>query len=156
MLGKVVVHGPDREAARQALVAALDDTAVLGLTTNAGFLRGLAAERPFRDASVDTTWLDSVDLPAAAPRPDADLPRAPRRLDRRDEPRPPTPDTIPGGRLPAGRRHRPPTLVELDREVLVDQTAGTVDGVPVPQALGRGPRARRWSSTVGGPAVVNV
>ena len=30
MLGKVIVHGPDRESARRALVAALDDTAILG------------------------------------------------------------------------------------------------------------------------------
>ncbi|MGI5159238.1 acetyl/propionyl/methylcrotonyl-CoA carboxylase subunit alpha [Microbispora sp. CA-102843] len=58
MLGKVIVHGPDREAARRALVAALDDTAILGLTTNVGFLRGLAACDAFRDCEVDTAWLD--------------------------------------------------------------------------------------------------
>ena len=45
MLGKVIAYGPDREAARRSLVAALDDTAILGLTTNAGFLRALAAQR---------------------------------------------------------------------------------------------------------------
>ena len=51
MLGKVIVHGPNRESARRALVAALDDTAVLGFTTNVGFLRVLAASRrvPRRD-----------------------------------------------------------------------------------------------------------
>jgi acetyl-CoA/propionyl-CoA carboxylase biotin carboxyl carrier protein len=58
MLGKVIVHGPTREAARRALVAALDDTAILGLTTNLGFLRGLAASDAFRDHEVDTAWLD--------------------------------------------------------------------------------------------------
>ena len=58
MLGKVVVWGPDREAARTALVAALDDTAVLGLTTNTGFLRALAAGEEFREARIDTAWLD--------------------------------------------------------------------------------------------------
>jgi 3-methylcrotonyl-CoA carboxylase alpha subunit/acetyl-CoA/propionyl-CoA carboxylase biotin carboxyl carrier protein len=58
MLGKVIVHGPTREAARKKLVAALDDTAVLGLTTNTGFLRELAASDEFRDAAIDTGWLD--------------------------------------------------------------------------------------------------
>lgn len=58
MLGKVIAHGPDREAARRALLAALDDTAILGLTTNAGFLRALVASDEFRDATIDTAWLD--------------------------------------------------------------------------------------------------
>ncbi|MDX6302782.1 MAG: acetyl-CoA/propionyl-CoA carboxylase, biotin carboxylase, biotin carboxyl carrier protein [Nocardioidaceae bacterium] len=58
MLGKVIVHGPTREAARRALVTALDDSAILGLTTNLGFLRGLAASEAFADNEVDTAWLD--------------------------------------------------------------------------------------------------
>ncbi len=58
MLGKVIVHGPDRESARRALVRALDDTAILGLTTNTGFLRELVASDAFRDATIDTAWLD--------------------------------------------------------------------------------------------------
>ena len=71
MLGKVVVWGVDREAARTGLVAALDDTAVLGLTTNTGFLRALAAGEEFRDAGIDTAWLDRHEVPA----PDGDLAR---------------------------------------------------------------------------------
>jgi 3-methylcrotonyl-CoA carboxylase alpha subunit/acetyl-CoA/propionyl-CoA carboxylase biotin carboxyl carrier protein len=59
MLGKVIVHGSTREAARRALVTALDDTAILGLTTNLGFLRALASSEAFRDCAVDTAWLDS-------------------------------------------------------------------------------------------------
>ncbi len=59
MLGKVIVHGPTREAARRALVSALDDTAIVGLTTNLGFLRQLADSDAFRDNAVDTAWLDS-------------------------------------------------------------------------------------------------
>ena len=58
MLGKVITHGPTREAARRSLVTALDDTAVLGLTTNLGFLRGLAASDAFRDCAIDTAFLD--------------------------------------------------------------------------------------------------
>jgi acetyl/propionyl-CoA carboxylase alpha subunit len=64
MLAKVIAHGPDRESAREALVEALDRTAVLGLTTNTGFLRALAASDEFRDATIDTAWLDRHPLPA--------------------------------------------------------------------------------------------
>ena len=59
MLGKVIAHGATREAARRSLVTALDDTAILGLTTNLGFLRGLASSDAFRDNTIDTAWLDS-------------------------------------------------------------------------------------------------
>jgi 3-methylcrotonyl-CoA carboxylase alpha subunit/acetyl-CoA/propionyl-CoA carboxylase biotin carboxyl carrier protein len=58
LLGKVIVHGATREAARQSLLQALDDTAILGLTTNVGFLRQLAASDAFADATIDTAWLD--------------------------------------------------------------------------------------------------
>jgi 3-methylcrotonyl-CoA carboxylase alpha subunit/acetyl-CoA/propionyl-CoA carboxylase biotin carboxyl carrier protein len=67
MLGKVIAHGPDRETARRALVQALDDTAILGLTTNAGFLRTLIASDEFRDATIDTAWLDRHEVEAPDP-----------------------------------------------------------------------------------------
>ena len=67
MLGKVIAYGPDRESARLALVDALDDTVVLGLTTNTGFLRTLAASDEFRDATIDTAWLDRNEVPAPDP-----------------------------------------------------------------------------------------
>ena len=63
--------GPTREAARRALVAALDDTAILGLTTNLGFLRALADSDEFRDDEVDTAWLDRN--PDAIRPPDPDV-----------------------------------------------------------------------------------
>jgi acetyl-CoA/propionyl-CoA carboxylase, biotin carboxylase, biotin carboxyl carrier protein len=70
MLGKVIARGATREAARRALVAALDDTAVFGVTTNLGFVRDLVASDAFRDAAIDTAWLDRggfvADDPAAA------------------------------------------------------------------------------------------
>ena len=59
MLGKVIVSGTTREVARRALVTALDETAILGLTTNLGFLRDLADSDAYRDAAIDTAWLDS-------------------------------------------------------------------------------------------------
>jgi 3-methylcrotonyl-CoA carboxylase alpha subunit/acetyl-CoA/propionyl-CoA carboxylase biotin carboxyl carrier protein len=69
MLGKVIAHGPDREAARRALVTALDDTVILGLTTNAGFLRALVASDEFRTATIDTAWLDHQEVPPPDPAP---------------------------------------------------------------------------------------
>ena len=71
MLGKVIAWGTDREAARAALVDALGETAILGITTNTGFLRALAATEEFRDATIDTAWLDRHQVPA----PDAALAR---------------------------------------------------------------------------------
>ena len=51
----------------------------------------------------------------------------------------------------ASARPPAPTLVELDREVVVDRHAGTVDGVAVPPALRRRPRARGRGRRRAGP-----
>jgi len=59
MLAKIIVHGKDREDARAALIRALDDTAVFGVTTNIGFLRRLVASDEFAEGAVHTGWLDS-------------------------------------------------------------------------------------------------
>ena len=59
LLGKIIASGTTREAARRALVNALDETAILGLTTNLGFLREVAASVAFRDSAIDTAWLDA-------------------------------------------------------------------------------------------------
>jgi 3-methylcrotonyl-CoA carboxylase alpha subunit/acetyl-CoA/propionyl-CoA carboxylase biotin carboxyl carrier protein len=129
MLGKVIVHGPDRESARRGLVAALDDTAVLGLTTNVGFLRALVASDEFRDAAIDTAWLDT----AAVERPDDRLPRilvawvSAMLAAAQEADHPFRSDGWRDGADPA------PTIVELDRPVVVDRARGTVDGVPVRQ-----------------------
>jgi acetyl/propionyl-CoA carboxylase alpha subunit len=64
MLGKVIAWGEDRETARTALVDALDRTGILGLTTNTGFVRALAAGDEFRDATIDTAWLDHAEVEA--------------------------------------------------------------------------------------------
>jgi 3-methylcrotonyl-CoA carboxylase alpha subunit/acetyl-CoA/propionyl-CoA carboxylase biotin carboxyl carrier protein len=131
MLGKVIAHGPDRETARQALIRALDATAILGLTTNAGFLRALVASDEFRDATIDTAWLDHHDVPA----PDPHVPRVmaawvTAMLAATDTGHPFQSDGFRLGGDPA------PTLVELDRDVVVDRHAGLVDGVPVQQLYG--------------------
>ena len=134
MLGKVIAHGPDRESARLALVDALDETAILGLTTNTGFLRTLVASDEFRDAVIDTAWLDRHEVPA----PSADLPRmlgawTSAMLSAADTGHPFQADGFRLGAAPA------PTLVELDQDVWVSASStngvrvGTVDGVPVRQ-----------------------
>jgi acetyl/propionyl-CoA carboxylase alpha subunit len=69
MLGKVIAWGEDREAARTTLVEALDHTGILGLTTNTGFVRALAAGAEFRDATIDTAWLDHATVPPPDPEP---------------------------------------------------------------------------------------
>ena len=64
MVAKVTAHGVDREDARRALLAALADTEISGLTTNLPFLRTLLASAEFADAAIDTSWLDThPDLP---------------------------------------------------------------------------------------------
>ncbi len=128
MLGKVIAHGPDRESARRALIDALDETGVLGLTTNAGFLRVLVASDEFRDATIDTAWLDRAELT----RPDDELPRRlaawiSAMIAASDSGHPFQADGFRLSGSPA------PTLVELDRLVVVDRAANTVDGVPFRQ-----------------------
>jgi 3-methylcrotonyl-CoA carboxylase alpha subunit/acetyl-CoA/propionyl-CoA carboxylase biotin carboxyl carrier protein len=129
MLGKVIAHGATREDARRALVAALDDTSILGLTTNAGFLRALAASDEFRDATIDTAWLDT----AVVEKPDDELPRtfvawvSAMLTAVTDSGHPFQSDGWRSGADPA------PTIVELDRAVVVDRARGTVDGTPVRQ-----------------------
>ncbi|GAA3537930.1 acetyl/propionyl-CoA carboxylase subunit alpha [Aeromicrobium flavum] len=59
MLAKVVATGADRDEAIAAMVEALDETALFGVTTNVGFLRRLVDSAAFRAGDVDTGWLDT-------------------------------------------------------------------------------------------------
>jgi acetyl-CoA/propionyl-CoA carboxylase biotin carboxyl carrier protein len=63
MLAKIVAHGTDRDEALSRLTRALDDTVVLGLTTNLRFLRWLVRQPVVHagDARIDT--LDRIWLP---------------------------------------------------------------------------------------------
>jgi acetyl-CoA/propionyl-CoA carboxylase, biotin carboxylase, biotin carboxyl carrier protein len=54
MLAKVIAHGDDREHALQRLDAALAATAIVGVTTNIGFLRRLLADDDVRAGRLDT------------------------------------------------------------------------------------------------------
>ncbi|MGE0029432.1 MAG: 5-oxoprolinase/urea amidolyase family protein, partial [Thermoleophilia bacterium] len=64
LLAKVVAHGADRPQALARLAAALDDTDVAGIATNAGLLRAAVAAGPFRDGRPTTAALAGVAAPA--------------------------------------------------------------------------------------------
>ncbi|MFJ9318313.1 ATP-binding protein [Streptomyces globisporus] len=91
MLSKVIAYGPDRATAVRKLRAALADTVILGVPTNAGFLRRLLAHPDVVAGNLDTGLVEreaeglvpdgvpeevyaaaaAVRLDALAPRPDA-------------------------------------------------------------------------------------
>ncbi len=91
MLSKVIAYGPDRASALRKLRAALADTVILGVPTNAGFLRRLLAHPDVVAGNLDTGLVEreaqslvpdgvpdevyaaaaAVRLDALAPRPDA-------------------------------------------------------------------------------------
>ncbi|WP_243981914.1 biotin carboxylase N-terminal domain-containing protein [Streptomyces sp. NEAU-YJ-81] len=58
MLAKVIAHGPDRPTALRRLRAALGSLTVLGVDTNTGFLRRLAAHPSVASGELDTGLVD--------------------------------------------------------------------------------------------------
>ncbi|HSW12254.1 MAG TPA: urea carboxylase [Solimonas sp.] len=58
MLAKLIVHAPDREAARAAMLAALQQTAVGGIETNLEYLRQIAADPVFAAGRQTTAHLN--------------------------------------------------------------------------------------------------
>jgi acetyl-CoA/propionyl-CoA carboxylase biotin carboxyl carrier protein len=58
MLAKIVAWAPDRETARARLVGALGHTAVLGVTTNAAFLRALLTDPDVVAGRLDTGLIE--------------------------------------------------------------------------------------------------
>ncbi|MGY6498418.1 MAG: ATP-binding protein, partial [Microcella sp.] len=66
MLAKVIAHGPDRATALARLDAALADTVVLGVPTNAAFLRRLLAVPEVRTGALDTGLIERSELTAPA------------------------------------------------------------------------------------------
>ena len=67
MIAKLVAHGADRDDALDRLAAALDETAVEGVTTNLPFLRWLVAHPAFRDADLSTDLLTRFPPLSASP-----------------------------------------------------------------------------------------
>ncbi|MCP3756153.1 biotin carboxylase N-terminal domain-containing protein [Streptomyces sp. TBY4] len=66
MLSKVIAYGPDRAAALRVLRGALADTVILGVQTNAGFLRRLLAHPDVVSGDLDTGLVER-DLSALLP-----------------------------------------------------------------------------------------
>jgi acetyl/propionyl-CoA carboxylase alpha subunit len=60
MLAKLIAHGRDRDQALERLTGALDDTVILGLTTNLRFLRWLVREPVVRAGAARTDTLDRI------------------------------------------------------------------------------------------------
>ena len=116
MLGKVIAHGATREAARRALVAALDDTAIFGVTTNLGFVRDLVASDAFRDAAIDTGWLDRTPDAAGARRPRTAISPVRGRVGARGPARGRRAGRPVRGRRRLARRRAAPAPVEVDLE----------------------------------------
>jgi len=60
MLAKMIAHGADRAEALARLAVALDETTILGLTTNLRFLRWLVREPVIRDGAARIDTLDRI------------------------------------------------------------------------------------------------
>ncbi|WP_269304345.1 ATP-binding protein [Aeromicrobium sp. HA] len=67
MIAKIITIGDDRDEAVDAMVEALDATAVFGIRSNVGFLRRIVDSATFRDAAMDTGWLDAEPEDLLAP-----------------------------------------------------------------------------------------
>lgn len=76
MLGKLIVHGPDRAAALRGLDRALGELELLGVATNAAFTRALLARNDVRAGALDTGLLERVLADLDATPPDDLLPAA--------------------------------------------------------------------------------
>jgi acetyl-CoA/propionyl-CoA carboxylase biotin carboxyl carrier protein len=74
MIAKVIAHGPDRATALARLDRALAGTAILGLTTNTGFLRTLLGREDVRAGRMDTGLIGRME-PAAPPLSDDEVAR---------------------------------------------------------------------------------
>ena len=75
MIAKVIAYGPDRATALARLDRALAHTAILGLTTNIGFLRSLLAREDVRAGEMDTGLIGRLD-PVEPPLSDEQVARA--------------------------------------------------------------------------------
>ena len=62
MVGKLIVHGPNREAALRGSVQALNSLGLEGICTTAGFHLRLLAAPAFREGTYDIDFLASGDL----------------------------------------------------------------------------------------------
>ncbi len=68
LMAKLIAHGDDRDEAISRLGEALASVSILGITTNAGFLKRVLEDPEFREGAVDTGFLERVThQPQSAP-----------------------------------------------------------------------------------------
>ncbi|MFL5783367.1 MAG: biotin carboxylase N-terminal domain-containing protein [Bacteriovoracaceae bacterium] len=60
MLAKIIVHGKDREEARQKALVAIDETLVWGLRTNASYLSEILSSKFFREGKTYVRSLETI------------------------------------------------------------------------------------------------
>jgi geranyl-CoA carboxylase alpha subunit len=72
LIAKVIAHGATREEARRRLIAALQDTIVLGIETNRQFLVDCLSYRAFAAGEISTAFIEQYFPPAARTRPAPD------------------------------------------------------------------------------------
>jgi len=58
MIAKLIAHAPNREAALDRMIGALDRTLIAGVRSNVAFLGALCRATAFRDGKVDTGFID--------------------------------------------------------------------------------------------------
>lgn len=73
MIAKLIAHGASREEARRRLIAALEQTAALGISTNRSFLIDLLSHPEFAAGRATTAFIPQHFATLAAPAADADL-----------------------------------------------------------------------------------
>ena len=64
LLGKLIVHGVDRDAAIRSMRESLDNFVVTGVPTTIAFHRDVLAHDDFRTGKVNTRWVEEKFLPA--------------------------------------------------------------------------------------------
>jgi acetyl-CoA carboxylase biotin carboxylase subunit len=65
MIGKLITHGVDRNAAIDRMLDAIDRFLIDGIRTTLPFARAIVDDADFRSARITTTWLENVFLPRA-------------------------------------------------------------------------------------------
>jgi acetyl/propionyl-CoA carboxylase alpha subunit len=65
MIAKLIAHAPTRDAAREKLAAALDETVAQGIPTNKDFLAVVLRDRGFGAGEATTNFLSTFDAAAA-------------------------------------------------------------------------------------------
>jgi geranyl-CoA carboxylase alpha subunit len=71
MQAKIIAWGEDRETARTRLLQALDDTVLLGVTSNKDFLRAIVAHEAFASGGFSTGFIGEHFAPREVPAPPA-------------------------------------------------------------------------------------